>query len=378
MISVVGSGSIRANLTAFGGNQYHLPEQANQLKNFFSIQIFFLKIGSLLGRFVSPILKGSVKCFGSSECYPLAFGTPGVAMIMAFGTFVSGKSFFIRKPPSGNMLIKVGRCVAVKNSIPLIWRSKNFETFSQQNAISEKLKKGKLVSKNHWLDYAEEKHGAKLVSETKTVMNILVLYLPLPIYWAVYMQQGSRWIFQATRMNGDLGFYTVHPDQLIAMNPFFSILTLPLCDYVIHPLLEIIGIKSLLQKMTVGGMLGVIAFIIAAIVEMKIQNDFVNIFWLAPQYFILALSETLLYVSHLSFAYNEASPRMKSVMMSAVYVVIAVGHLIIVLISGTKLFESQAIEFLCFAGVLFIFMIGFGFLASRYEQINQNNQTDKN
>lgn len=212
-------------------------------------------------------------------------------------------------------------------------------------------------------------------------MNILVLYIPLPVYWAVYMQQGSRWIFQATRMNGDLGFYTVQPDQMIVLNPIFAILTLPICDYVIYPLLSKIKIKSLLQKMTIGGMLAVVAFIIAAFIEMKIQKDFVTVFWLAPQYLILALSENFLYVSHLSFAYNEASKQMKSVMMSSVYLVIAIGNLFVVLISGTKLFESQANEFFFFAGILFIFMIIFGFLASRYKRGNQevikDNESDK-
>jgi hypothetical protein len=74
-----------------------------------------------------------------------------------------------------------------------------------QRAITEKIRRRKTDHKDHWLDYAEEKHGVKLVTETKTVMNILVLYLPLPVYWAVYMQQGSRWVLQAAKMNGDIG-----------------------------------------------------------------------------------------------------------------------------------------------------------------------------
>jgi dipeptide/tripeptide permease len=247
----------------------------------------------------------------------------------------------------------------------------SIESSLLQRAVTEKIRRRKTDHKDHWLDYAEEKHGVKLVTETKTVMNILVLYLPLPIYWAVYMQQASRWVFQATRMDGNLGFYTVQPDQMIALNPIFAILTLPLCDYVFYPLLAKFHIKTLLQKMTIGGFLAVIAFIFAAVVEMKIQEDIISIFWLAPQYLILALSENFLYVSHLSFAYNEASPRMKSVMMSSVYIVIAIGNLFVVFISGTKLFESQSTEFFFFAGILFVFMILFGVLASRYEPYNQ-------
>lgn len=242
------------------------------------------------------------------------------------------------------------------------------------DGVAEKLRHRKADTKGHWLDYSEEKHGSKLVAETKAVARILVLYLPLPIFWAVYMQQGSRWIFQATRMNGDLGWYTVSPDQMIALNPLFVIATLPLCNYVIYPLLERVKVKTLLQKMTIGGMFAVVAFIVAAFVEMKIQKDFVSVFWLAPQYFLLALSENFLFVSNVTFAYTEAPESMKSVMTSFVFVAIAMGNLIVIIISGTKLFESQAIEFFFFAGVLFVFMIIFGFLASRYKSAHQRDK----
>lgn len=343
----MGSGSIRANLIALGANQYDLPEQSEQLKLFFSLQIFAIKSGSLLGRFLNPILKENLHCFGVNDCYPLGFGIPSLAMIVAFIMMLIAKPFCKNKPPGGNMFVKVSKCMI--------------------DGIKGKFKKRKTIVKNHWLDYAEEKHGEKLVLETKAVASILVLYLPLPVFWAVYMQQGSRWIFQATRMNGDLGWYSVTPDQMIALNPIFVIATLPLCNFVIYPLLERIRIKSLLQKMTLGGMFAVAAFIVAGFIEMKIQREFVTIFWLAPQFFLLALSENFLFVSNLTLAYTEAPASMKSVMTSFVFVAIAIGNLFVIIISGAKLFESQAIEFFFFAGVLFVFMIIFGFLASRYK-----------
>lgn len=185
------------------------------------------------------------------------------------------------------------------------------------------------------------------------------------------MQQGSRWAFQATKMNGDLGFYTIQPDQMIVLKPFFECLTLPLCDYVVYPLLARIKVKTNLQRMTLGGMLAVLGFIIAALVELKSEKSFISIFWMIPQYWILAFSEIFVFGSHVTFAYTEAPESMKSVMTSFVFVVMAMGNLIVVLISGTKLFASQAIEFFFFAGVLCVFMIIFGFLASRYKPANQ-------
>lgn len=185
------------------------------------------------------------------------------------------------------------------------------------------------------------------------------------------MQQSSRWIFQATRMNGDIGFYTITPDQMIAFNPAFVIMSLPICNYLIYPLIFKCGIKTLLQKMVIGGMLAVVASIIAAFVEKEIENNFINILWLMPQFLVLAFSENFLFVSHLSFAYTEAPLSMKSVMTSFVFVVIAIGNLVVVIVSGTNLFESQHVEFLFFAGILFIFMIIFGVLAYRYKPVRQ-------
>lgn len=172
-------------------------------------------------------------------------------------------------------------------------------------------------------------------------------------------------------MNGDIGFFTITPDQMIALNPAFAIISLPICNYFIYPLLSKFHINTLLQKMTIGGMLAVAAFVVAAFVETEIEKNFINIFWLAPQYLLLAFGENFLFVSHLSFAYTEAPLSMKSVMTSFVFVVIAIGNLFVVLISGTKIFESQSIEFLFFAGVLFIFMIIFGCLAYRYKPVDQ-------
>lgn len=116
LIAVVGSASTRANLIAFGGDQYVALEQPDELKLYFSIQFFFIKTGSLIGRFTNPVLKENVKCFGMDDCYPLGFGTPAIAMIIGFLLLLSIKSSYLRKPPSGNMLIKVIRCMMVSNN----------------------------------------------------------------------------------------------------------------------------------------------------------------------------------------------------------------------------------------------------------------------
>lgn len=223
------------------------------------------------------------------------------------------------------------------------------------------------TAKDHWLEYADEKYRAKIINETKMVVNILVLYIPLPLYWAVYVQQGSRWVFQAKRMNGDIGFYTLKPDQMILFNSIIGILLIPICEKIIFPLVAKVGLKSNLQKMGAGGILAVIAFIISGFIEIKISNNYINMMWLLPQYGILTLSENFLYVANLNFAYAEAPISMKSAMQAFTFMTIAVGNVIVTIISGAKLFESQSNELFFFAAILFVDQILFAYLAMKYK-----------
>lgn len=168
-------------------------------------------------------------------------------------------------------------------------------------------------------------------------------------------------------MNGDIGFYIIKPDQMIALNSIFGMIVIWLNDYLIYPLLAKIRITTLPQKMLIGGMLTVVSTMVAGFMETRIHGTSMHILWLVPQYLIASFSDNFLFNSHLNFAYNEAPDSMKSVMTSFVFFVIAIGNIPVVTVSGTKLFESQANEFFFFAAVLFLAMIWFGFLAKRYQ-----------
>lgn len=82
-----------------------------------------------------------------------------------------------------------------------------------QNAISMKSKSSQNQLK-HWLDYAEPAYGKQMVNDIKSILKILLLFVPLPLFWALFDQQGSRWTFQATRMDGNIGFMQIKPDQM--------------------------------------------------------------------------------------------------------------------------------------------------------------------
>ncbi|XP_065363170.1 peptide transporter family 1 isoform X2 [Calliphora vicina] len=250
----LGSGGIKPCVSAFGGDQFKLPEQIKQMTTFFSLFYFSINAGSLISTTVTPILREDVHCFGQKECYSLAFGVPAVLMAVSIVVFVLGKPLYKSKPPAGNMVVLVSKTIG--------------------NAISTKWRESKTNPREHWLDYADQKYEKSLIEDVKVLMRVLVLYLPLPIFWALFDQQGSRWTFQATRMDGDMGSWDIKPDQLQVLNPLLILVFIPLYDVAFYPALSLIGIRRPLQKLTLGGILAGVAFIISGVVELNLEKTY--------------------------------------------------------------------------------------------------------
>lgn len=112
---IVGSGSLKNNLNAFGGGQHKLPEQKKQLERYFSVQYFGVKCGSFLARIFFPMLREDVKCFGKDDCYSLTFGIPTVIMMISLIIFLCGRNEYVKIEPNGNMVVKVVKCIKVSS-----------------------------------------------------------------------------------------------------------------------------------------------------------------------------------------------------------------------------------------------------------------------
>lgn len=83
ILIAVGTGGIKPCVSAFGGDQFKLPEQAKQLATFFSLFYMAINAGSLVSTTITPILREDVYCFGEETCFSLAFGVPGVLMVVS-------------------------------------------------------------------------------------------------------------------------------------------------------------------------------------------------------------------------------------------------------------------------------------------------------
>lgn len=254
LLIAIGSGGIKPCVAAFGGEQFKMPEQAKYLAVFFSMFYFAVNSGSFVSTMLTPILREDVKCFGDDDCFSLAFGVPGMLMITSIVIFLLGKPLYKIVAPAGNMFMKVSKC---------IW-----------TAIRTRSKEKSVNPREHWLDYSEKRWGQQLVDETRILLNVLRLYIPLPVFWALFDQQGSRWTFQATRMDGDLGFWTIKPDQMQVINPLLILVFIPLYEVAFYPLLSLIGIRRPLQKLTLGGIFAGVSFVISAIIEMQLEDTY--------------------------------------------------------------------------------------------------------
>lgn len=128
--------------------------------------------------------------------------------------------------------------------------------------------------KDHWLDHSEEKYGEKLVDDIKLVLRVFFMFLPIPLYWALVEQTATAWVFMARRMNGDLGFYTLSPDQTNLIGSIIYISLIPLLQFILIPRLERCGLfRTPLQKMTTGGFFVVASFLIAAGVSFAVESS---------------------------------------------------------------------------------------------------------
>ncbi|KAM5333293.1 solute carrier family 15 member 2 isoform 1-T1 [Glossophaga mutica] len=238
----LGTGGIKPCVAAFGGDQFEKNHEEERTR-YFSVFYLSINAGSLISTFITPMLRGDVQCFGE-DCYALAFGVPGLLMVIALVVFAMGSKMYKKTPPEGNVVTQVVKC---------IWF-----------AISNRFKNhsGEIPKRQHWLDWAAEKYPKQLITDVKALTRVLLLYIPLPMFWALLEQQGSRWTLQATRMNRNL-----------VLNPLLVLIFIPLFDLVIYPLVSKCGINfSSLRKMAVGMILACLAFAVVAVVEIKINE----------------------------------------------------------------------------------------------------------
>jgi POT family proton-dependent oligopeptide transporter len=310
------AGGIKSNVSANMGDQFDKSNE-HLISKAYGWFYMAINLGGTLAPMFIPILK---EHYGPE----IAFGVPGILMALATIIFFLGRKKYKRVPPARI-------------------KKENFVTISFYALLKAfKRKPGLKV----W-DAVAHKYSAKSIDAVQAVYRILAIFAFTIIYWALWDQNLSEWILQATRLDLTIvGTFSVLPEQVNAINPFLVVVLIPVFTSWLFPFLEKRGIKATpLRKIGAGLVIIGLSFVVIALLQESIDaGGKPSVWWQILAYVLLAASEVLVSVTCLEYAYTHAPKSMKST-MSALYLLgISAGNLIVGLINGSivnKGFFSQ-------------------------------------
>ena len=308
----MGAGGIKPCVSSLVGDQFG-PSNQHLLPRVYSWFYFSINFGSAYSTILIPMLLARV---GPR----IAFGTPGIFMVLATIIFWIGRKKFVRIPPVG-----------IRH-------------------------------------YAREIFQP---SHLKALGNLAVLMPFAAVFWSLWQQNFSSWVEQADKM--DLNFLGWHllPAQIQTANPLFILIMLPLFSYAVYPALNKLFAVTPLRKIGIGLFTVVFAFLIAAWIQKRIDaGQHPNISWQILGFVVLTAAEVLVSVTHLEFAYTQAPRKMKSLVMCTYLGSVSLGNLFTAGINALRergvLKLEGANYFLFFSGVMFAAAILFVFVAGSY------------
>eukprot|EP00834_Sanchytrium_tribonematis_P001365 NODE_33_length_36935_cov_1.609241.p5 type:complete len:525 gc:universal NODE_33_length_36935_cov_1.609241:13093-11519(-) len=366
LLLAIGTGGIKPNVSSFGADQ--LVNTPRYLPLFFSLFYFSINAGSVLSMFFTPMLRGDLKCFGRDDCFPAAFGVPSLFMMLATFIFVAGKREYLMVPASGNNLLTEFSNVIVSGVSGFL------KDFSEKGYSESQF----------WIHPISEGHSRKRVLEFKALLSVFKVMIPLPLFWALYDQQGSRWTSQAMLMNPHVTFlgieFSIKPDQMPTTNAVLILAFIPLFVKVVYPMSELLPYPlqfhhKPLRKMSLGMLLCGFSFLISSFLQLSIDknpfneadpNSGVCILWQIVQYVVVTAAEIMFSITGLEFAYAESPSSLKSMAQAGWLLTVALGNLIVVVIAESKLFSSLSNEMLFYSIMIWSALIFFMSIAYYY------------
>ncbi len=264
----LGSGGIKPCVSAHLGDQFGQRNQ-HLLSRFFGWFYFSINLGAFVSILATPWL---LQTYGPS----VAFGVPGVLMLMATLIFWSGRHRFVHIPAGGTQFVK--------------------------EALS----------------------GEGL----KALGRLSIIYVFVAMFWALFDQTASAWVLQAQHMDRVLFGLEILPAQIQAANPLLVMLLIPVFSYFIYPWLGQFYPLTELRKIAIGLFLTVAAFVIPTLVQVSIDSGgSPHIGWQLLAYIVLTSAEVMVSITCLEFSYTQAPRNMKSFVMAFFLLSVAAGNL---------------------------------------------------
>lgn len=271
-----GAGGIKSCVSANVGDQFDKSNQHLMSKVY---GWFYLSInaGSVISNAFIPVL---YKNFGPA----IAFGVPGLLMVLATFIFWLGRDRYVKVPPSGIAF-----------------------------------------------------NPAKMKEGLAAASKAIIVFMFIPLFWAMWDQCLAEWVLQATKLDLTVwpGF-TLLPEQVQTVNPFFLVSLIPVFTYFIYPTVEKMVKLTPLRKIGAGLVLTALSFVIIAMIQESIDNGGKpSLWWQILAYFVLSIAEILVSITGLEYAYTQSPKYMKSTMTAIFYLTVSIGNFFVYLINGS-------------------------------------------
>jgi len=355
-----GSGGIKPCVSAFVGDQFK-PEQSHLLQKAYGAFYWAINLGSFFSFLVIPWIK-------DRHGYSLAFGVPGIFMAIATFIFWLGTKHYVRVPPS--------RETKSAGFFKVLWCALANQNKTGGGALPRAeadQQVGPTGRRGSFWDAARGRFSEKEIAAAKSVLPILLVFALIPPFWSLFDQSNSTWVLQGEKMvpTRILGL-DIGAEQMQSMNSLIVMILVPLFTLGIYP--RIGRFAAPLRRMSCGMFLAAGSYLVVAALQRQIEGGAqLSVLWQTVPYLILTAAEVLVSTTGLEFAFREAAPEMKSIVMSFWLLTIAFGDLLVVAV--TKLFSSatnhaasvSTDRFLLYAGMTFGVAILFSLVAAFYK-----------
>jgi proton-dependent oligopeptide transporter, POT family len=300
----IGAGGIKPCVSAHVGDQFDSTNK-HLIEKMYNWFYFSINAGAVIAYITAEPLLRNEYLISKGLNTSVAFGLPGILMVIATIVFWMGRKKFTSVKPAG------------------------------------------------WALYREELFSKKGL---EMVLRLAPVFLFLSVFWSLFDQTGSAWVIQADSdlMNKtiNLGFvsFDFYPSQIGFFNPLLVVILIPVFTVILYPYLRSKFNLNYISKMTIGMVLAAVSFALISWVQGKMDNGFeMTIAWQILGFFILTSAEIFVSISSLEFSYTQAPNSLKSLILSFWLLSTAIGNGFTALINffikrpdGTLLLEGAA------------------------------------
>eukprot|EP00058_Branchiostoma_floridae_P017461 XP_002602949.1 hypothetical protein BRAFLDRAFT_107794 [Branchiostoma floridae] len=319
----VGTGGSKSNLGLYGAGQYgeYSENLDQQLKTYFHWYLWCINVGgaiAVLGvaylQEINPLLGYVVIC---------------VAVFLAGVVFVVGKRWYEPDEEKEEVL----------SIVTGILRASRRAQRPVQRAPGGCMER--------WLDRANESRAVEEVDDVKQLFSLLWIFLCLILYFTLYSQMRTTFLFQSQRLRLPKfgGTEGVDGVFLNVFNAATVLLMIPVMHWLVYPWMARMGRDlTSLERMGIGMLLSVGSILAAALVEVyrrdKVQEgNYVTqnisrntmraadmtVFVQIPQFLLSGMSEVMTMVTGYYFAYTQAPLRARGTVMGLLLLMWGLG-----------------------------------------------------